>query len=528
MATFSNTDESPWATPRKLNLRYGLVVLCVLSQLITVAISWPLWQVRSSESWLQLSHNSAIGAATGYVNHLPPAPLMPLVDLPQIPFGWLMVGSLLLVLVRPRWGVPIHTAVLLVSFIFDQYRTQPQFMAIAALMWGCANLRAMGVVRWIHVSLWLWAGLHKFLSPDWMGPGSWSLLNNIDFYPDQLYYAFAIFVAANEMLLGLLAIFKPRWAAYFCVALHIGICIFLSPWVRDWNESVIPWNLCTAAVGCWILRHSRPGWPANRALQFAAAALLIYPAGFYASWIDHYFSHVLYSDNHAIAMITQRESRDPSNDPPASEQLVPLPAWIDRGSQISGYGDLRVPFPNERRLHLIYFEKVGKPGEKMHIHDPRPWGGDEYFLKQSDGRLLQIDAQRFFAASADEVGGVAIDPSPRVFSLNLAGVKMLRRDVRSHLYATTISPHYYQPAILEQLGELMNLEQIQLKDCPVTDEHLQRLPILWKLRGIGLDGTRVTRDTLPSLLKHPNLSQVYFDKGIVTRADLEAMLEHSE
>jgi len=528
MATISASHESPWATPQKLNLRYGLVVLCVLSQLLTVGMSWPLWQVRPLESWIQLSRNSAIGAATSFVNYLPPAPLMPLVDLPQIPFEWLMVGSLLVVLVCPRWGVPIHTAVLLVSFVFDQYRTQPQFMANVALMWGCANLRALGVIRWVLVSLWLWAGLHKLISPDWLGAGSWHSLNEINLYPDDLYFAFAIVVAAGEMLLGVLAIFKPRWAAYYCVALHVGIVIYLSPWVRDYNEHALPWNLCTAVVGYWIMLHSKPGWPENRSLQLAAATLLIYPAGFYTGWVDHGISHVLYSDNHAIAMVTSREIVYKPKNALANEDTDNLPEWVDRGAQISGFGDLCVPFPNERRLHLIYFERVGKPGEKMHIHDPRPWGGDDYFLKQSDGQLQQLDEPEFFAAPTGQVGGIALEPYRVLFALGQADVQMLRRDAGSAIYALKVKPTNFKPALLEIIGKLKNLEQIQLQDCPVTDDDLRRLPTLCKLRGIGLEGTKVTIAGLRHLLKYPNLEVVFYGNGRWTLADLEAMTEATE
>ena len=356
-----------------------------------------------------------------------------------------------------------------------------------------------------------------------MGPGSWHSLNEINFYPDELYYYFAIFVAASEMLLGILAIVKPRWAAYYCVALHIGIALYLSPWVRDWNESVLPWNLCTAVVGCWLLLHSKPGWPESRALQIAAAVLLIYPAGFYTGWVDHGIAHVLYSDNHAIAMVTSREPRDPRDDPPPSEQDSPLHDYIDRGEQIVGFGDLRVPFPNERRLHLQYFERVARPGEKLHIYEPRPWGGNEYFIKQADGTVRPIDAARFFSATDSEVGGVALEPWRGYFSLGLAKVQMSRNDARSPIIEAVFTPQHFRPELLQNLELLANLELIRFKDCPVTDEDLQRLPMLHKLRAIGLKGTKVTPQGLKYLLKYPKLARIQTDQGILTIEELRAM-----
>jgi hypothetical protein len=401
-------------------------------------------------------------------------------------------------------------------------------MANVALMWGCAYLPALPVVRWVHVSLWLWSGLHKFLSPDWLGAGSWHSLSEINFYPDELYFCFAIFVAASEMLLGLLAVVKPRWAAYYCIALHVGIALYLSPWVRNWNESVLPWNLCTAVVGCWILLHSKPGWPESRAMQMTAAAILLYPAGFYTGWVDHGIAHVLYSDNHAIAMVTTREPRNTSIDPSAKQHTDSFPNWIDRGQQIVGFGDLRVPFPNERRLHLQYFERVGRSGEKLHIFDPRPWGGNEYFLKHSDGRVLKIDAARFYAATETEVGGVALEPWRVYFSLGQVDKVIMNRPVeRGPILTAVVTPERYHPELLEKLGQLANLEQIQLQNCPVTDEDLRRLPILWKLRGIGLEGTKVTPAGLKQMLIYPRLNQIDYGNRVLKMTDLLIMADES-
>jgi hypothetical protein len=164
----------------------------------------------------------------------------------------------------------------------------------------------------------------------------------------------------------------------------------------------------------------------------------------------------------------------------------------------------------------------------MHIYDPRPWAEDEYFLKQSDGQVLPIDAARFFTATETEVGGVALDPWRACFSLGLNGVTMSRRDPRSPIFAAKFVPQSYQPESLAMLGKLANLEQIELRDCPVTDTDLQRLPMLYKLRGIGLNGTRVTLAGLRHLLKYPQLTVVQFGNANWTLADLQAMLEQSE
>src|SRR5207247_2528353 len=86
--------------------RWILVAAC----LYTVAVQWNLWDDRSDPNW----HPATIGTPTNsnlpVWNHRPPdsefAPMLPVFDgMPQFSLGWLLVGSLLIVLVRPRAGL---------------------------------------------------------------------------------------------------------------------------------------------------------------------------------------------------------------------------------------------------------------------------------------------------------------------------------------------------------------------------------------------------------------------------------------
>lgn len=330
------------------SMRYGLLMVAVFAQWVTLWITWPLWEVRT------------------FPVH------MPLIDLPQLPFGLLLVSTLVFMLYRPQAGLVCHVGVLLVSFVFDQYRTQPQFIALAVLMFAVVSDHGVTVVRWFLASLWLWAGLHKLISPDWFGDTSYYFVYCLYLDPDQWQMAFCYGVGLGEVAVGVLAIVRPRWAAVPCVMMHLGICGFLSPLFLGHNVSVMPWNLATAVIGAWVMLSARATVPASRLEWRIAAVLLLYPAGFYAGLVDHGIAHVLYSENYPQGLVTNEQG---------AKKIV---GW-----------EMRVPFPNERRLLTSYFQRSGKPGDKMHLADPRPWLDDRFLVIGSDGELLEVSREEF-------------------------------------------------------------------------------------------------------------------------------------
>ncbi|MCG8651715.1 MAG: hypothetical protein MI861_17880, partial [Pirellulales bacterium] len=253
----------------------ALLALTVACQLATLLMTWPLWQRRSTP------------------------PNLPLFSwLPEISFGPLMAAGLVLVLWRPRLGVFVHWITLLAACCFDQFRLSPQFFGIAFLMTACLNDEGTKLCRWYLVAMWTWAGLHKLLSPDWFGHVAWSLVEQAGADPSHLHLPFALTVAVTELTLGLLMLVRPRWAAQLCLAVHLGIALFLSPLLAGINYSVLPWNFCLAVVGCWIGRKVSPPGPGmlpptHRWEKVVAMIFLIVPAGFYGGWVDRCFCHVL-------------------------------------------------------------------------------------------------------------------------------------------------------------------------------------------------------------------------------------------
>ncbi|UUO07478.1 hypothetical protein M4951_04000 [Blastopirellula sp. J2-11] len=455
-------------------LQYGMLVVCVIAQMVTILFTWPLWQVRQTPVHL------------------------PLIDLPQIPFGFWLLATLVLMLFRPRLGLGIHVASLLISFVFDQYRTQPQFIATAVLMVATVDERGMRLVRWFLASLWTWAGLHKLFSPDWFSFNSWDMTSSLGLDPTEFGEVFGWGVGLGELSVGLIAIFRPHWAAIPCALMHVGIVLFLSPLAHDWNYSVFPWNLCTAIVGCWLLANVPNRLPEVRWEWGAACLMLIYPAGFYVGWVDHGVASVLYSGNLPDALIT-------------SESGVEL---------VEGWGELNVPFPNERRLLRQYFALSAPPGSKLHIADTRYALDDLYYVKKPDGQIALITLDEFHAAEPGVVAGVGLDDRHSVFLLGNQGVVMLKRTEHSPIYAVRMEPDVYRADLLRLLAGLPNLEQLDLTGCAITDEDLKQLPIMPKLEGIGVADTKITDAGLNALLRQPKLTYVESEGSLITAAGL--------
>lgn len=328
--------------------RWALLTFVVLMQCLSFWITWPLWEVRQSPVHL------------------------PLIDLPQIPFGAMLCATACFALWQPRAGLVLHVVVLLTSFVFDQYRTQPQFIALAVLMFAVIEEEGATFARWFLVSLWFWAGLHKLISPMWYGESTWYMVRSVGLDPGHFQIWFVLGVAWTEMLLGGLAIVRPRAAAGLCVMVHVGICVFLSPLFYNHNVSVIPWNLTTAVVGAWVLGNTVDALPRFRWEWCLAVVMLVYPMGVYVGVVDHGIASVLYSEGYPEGTIYDREG---------AHKIV---GW-----------SMAVPFPNERRLLRQYFERSASPGAFLHVDDPRAWLPDEYVAKLASGEVVSISYETF-------------------------------------------------------------------------------------------------------------------------------------
>ena len=340
------------------------------------------------------------------------------------------MASLAVVLLAPRYGVFVHLVLLAISFLFDQFRMQPQFIGIAMLMLATIGPRGEQVVRWHLTALWFWAGMHKFLSPDWFGYRSWNLTVQAELSPENNYLVFAASVVIVELALAVMAIVRPRIAAFVCVAMHTGIALLMSRWGLNMNGSVIPWNLCVALIGGWLFyRLPSPNRPADHLERVMALLFLIVPAGFYFGLVDRCFCHVLYSGNLPQAVITTGE-------------LDELGQPVTRA--IQGWGELEVPFPKERRLLRKYFELTAEPGERMHVYEPRKALPDLFF-EYREQVAHKVSRSYFFETDEQGHWGVGVDNLRSLFVLQRNNARLLKRNQSGPVYAVAIQPSDLSP-----------------------------------------------------------------------------------
>lgn len=471
---------------------YVMFVVCLCGMALTIITTWPLWQ-----------------------NRIDP-PNLPLISgMSGISFGGLIILSILVAMIDPRRGIVLHFAVLLTAIAFDQLRCQPQIFSIPVLMAACVWRDMRPVCRWFLVAMWLWAGVHKLISPYWMGPSSWSLLDRMGLKSAMDWYtAFAWSAGIGEILLALIAIFKPKIAAPFCVALHLGIVGMLL--AMNWNFSVLYWNIATAIAGSWLLwtasgeSGSHPEsaalpariWPRKTWQQIIVVVLLIAPAGVYGGWTPHFLAHVLYSDHMPRAVISTNGG-----------------AW-----EISTWNSLHAPVPRVKRILRQYFDSVAEPGDKLHILDSRPWLDDQYFCMDERGRSRAIKPAVFFDANSGFVRGIAKDYEPAVFQFQQAGIRMVKKTEDGMIFAIEFSPQNYKLELLRQIKYFPNLEQIQLAGCDLKDSHLSELAEMPMLLGIGLDNTPVTNDCLRHLEKLPRLQHLEYQGTQLTDDEVRDLL----
>lgn len=493
----SQQRSSKWAAGQIGRENYFFLVVCVFAQLATILITWPLWEIRQAPI------------------NLPWISAMPLK-----PYGILIITSLIGVLLSPkRYGLAIHCAVLLMAVLSDQTRCQPQVLWVAVLSIACVFDRAKQFCVWALVALWLWAGIHKAISSEWYQGNSYQLMLQAGVEdPLRWCYWFALLVTISEIAQGVLAIFRPRVAAITCALLHLGIAGFMM--FIQYNFSVVPWNVCTAIVGTWLMRKAVTAESAswNRALPIpalappngshwfgwsAVAALLILPAGFYTGHVRHCFAHVLYSGGLPLASISKTDGT------------------VD---QILGWDVIHVPFPHEPNAFRDYFRLTAAPGEKLHIHEIRPWLRSHYYQMNASQQLQEISPADFFAADSG-VGGIACDDRNATFELIDSGAKMKRRTVDAMIFAISFTPESFSADLLDRVNDLPNIEEIQLRGCDVRDDDLKKLVTLNRLGGIGLNQTPITHSGLKHLSAMKGLKLIEYDGQVYDSIDEILRLE---
>jgi uncharacterized membrane protein YphA (DoxX/SURF4 family) len=257
--------------------------------------------------------------------------------------------------VVPRWGGPAFGVVLLLACLGDQMRLQPGVISVAFLMIAPAfGETGRSIARWHLCSLWIWAGIHKLMSPVW-GVGGATFIATAMGVPQWSDFI-AIVLPLCELGVGLTALWPKLWrlTAIGAPMLHLGIVISLSPLFADWNSSVWPWNIAVAVCAplLFLGQKDNAQFP-NRAVMAVAGVLLAYPALFYFGLVDAYPSHNLYSSNTASAKICPKAGGGCST------------------SYLDTWHELNVPFPPEPRLFRQSFEDRCHRGDVLVITGQR-------------------------------------------------------------------------------------------------------------------------------------------------------------
>ena len=309
---------------------FHLRFVLALAQAVTVLVTWELWQPRT-------------GTHT---------PNLPIADLPQLPFGEVLLLSLLLVVWRPRLGIAVHLGVLAVAMLFDQIREQPQVFSMALLLLATwSGGRFAGLAR-IHLScLWLFSGAAKLSSDRFLAEGGEWLASGLGLTSGGA--TLAVGAGVVELLLGALLWWRrcaPQ-VLWLGAAVHLGIfTLLVSLGTEAGNVAVWPWNLVLVAV-CLILVRREPASgvvDAFRQLNVSGrvlgALLLMLPLGYSAGIVDSMFSHRLYTLSHPTVAVMDRD------------------AGFD---EIRMLDDLRVALPKDRRIVTAWFRSSARPGESL-------------------------------------------------------------------------------------------------------------------------------------------------------------------
>lgn len=321
----------------------GFRALCVLALMATVAITWPLWDMRAAP------------------------PELPLIALPRLAPGVPLLAACVATLVWPLPGAAAVTAVVAYGMIGDQTRMQPEFFSLPLLLWGTLPLAgARFVARVSLIALWFYSGLGKLLSPQFLhdlGPRMAGALSAV--IPVPMLGVLAAAVAGVEIVLAVLAIWPRtrRFAAWLALIVHAGILLSLAGNSAAHNVAVWPWNVVQAVSGFAFIAP----WPntivaewraASWAPRVVAGALALLPLGFYAGVVDAYPAHQLYSAGTARATVYCPRGCRPDQDVNATWRAM------------------NVPLPPQPRLFLATFARTCAPGDTLRIDDPHPppWG----------------------------------------------------------------------------------------------------------------------------------------------------------
>ena len=352
-----------------------LRVLTVLAAAATILLSWPVWQVHTAP------------------------PMLPLLPLPAVATGVALLAALALCLYAPLAGWCAYVVVLVYAVLTDQTRLQPEFLTFAFfLAAGLPGAAGLTLARVYLITLWLYAGLHKLLSVDFMTQSDTWMLRAMA--GDPAPWVRAVFpwtIVGAEIGIALLALLPRtrRLAAIGALLLHGGILLSLMR--AGWNPSVWPWNLLCAVAGFFLLvpwrRSLVEEWrAATPGLRVAMLVLAIYPLGFYAGVVDTYLSHSLYAQDQPRGYVCNLTGEvEPVRPGLGNTITYTHPDGPFECREIFVSDVLGVPMPPLHRLYADYFDRTCTADEFLLILERRLFTPED--LRQNIRRCPSAGAE---------------------------------------------------------------------------------------------------------------------------------------
>ncbi len=363
----NNVTDDP-TQPTDVRDRRWFRYLAVTMQAIAIIVTWQLWSVRETP------------------------PNLPLFGLPAVSVGWALLASLVLVLVRPLWGVALHSVLLAVAIVTDQMRLQPEMLSLTVLLWGTLPMSSSLFLCRAHlIALWWYAGFQKLLSPNYFSVVGGEFIEKAPpFTGYTIGVPLAIFVVVIEMALAVMLLFRKtrKPAVVMALLLHLGILTTLIS--LHWNWAVWPWNVAVACASIAFFWNWEPSaWQSfsasPRLVRLAAVFLLISPLAFYGGWVNGYLAYCLYTENTPRAWTAPATTIEPSD--------ATLLSGETELNEVS-FGSMAVPFPPSDRLYMRYFQQVAKPGTRMVIVYPQFWWDDR---TERRVRLIEMKQELWIA-----------------------------------------------------------------------------------------------------------------------------------
>lgn len=283
----------------------------------------------------------------------PGVPRVPAIDLGGgLHWGWPLLASLVLVLLRPRIGLPAHALLLLAAMLGDQLRIQTHWISLALLLLATGPWVWSRVLGWAHLaSLWFWAGLWKLLSTRFDGGIATTVATNLGM--PWLRPVAAAGIPLLEIGLGVLAArsVTRRFAIVPAVLLHLG-AIFVLRMGLDWE--ILWWNV-GIAVAAPVLLRDEGGIPVGDGWRSGLGAVLVVglfvlPLGVLTETVDPYLGHVLYTGATPDHLVCEADGTCSS--------------WpIDVAA--TGLGG--VVIPPAKRIYRGWFVRWCEPGQELRV-----------------------------------------------------------------------------------------------------------------------------------------------------------------